>query len=103
MGRERGNPGKHLGAGRSDDVDLSHLILMTKKLGVCGCPPEPLFGLDKGDSICIWVKTKRKIDRLPKTRRSCQGGHSGQHLHRLKFTATDFGEDHGHTGKYFVP
>jgi hypothetical protein len=25
---------------------------MTKKLGVCGSPPEPRFGLYEGDGIC---------------------------------------------------
>ena len=61
MGRERGHSGKHLGARRTDDVDLSHLILMAKKLGVCSGPPQPRVGLDEGDAICIWMKAKREI------------------------------------------
>jgi hypothetical protein len=76
---------------------------MTKKLGVCGSPPEPRFGLYEGDGICIWMKTEREVDRIPKTDRTCHTGHSGQQLQPFQFAGTGPGEDHGHTGKYLFP
>jgi PAS domain S-box-containing protein len=76
---------------------------MMKKLGVSGGPPEPRFALDEGDGICIWMEAKPEIDRFPKTRRTCEAGHSRQHLQPFQFAGADRVEDNGHTWKYLVP
>src|SRR6202012_163828 len=77
--RKFGDSCKLLAARRPGEVDFLYLVLTTKKLGV------KIFQLqgipichpgDDCDCLCVWLKPKRKINRLVKTRRTHDTGDS---------------------------
>jgi hypothetical protein len=53
---------KHLRTRLSEYVKLAYLILMTKKFGVCCCPPETSLCIDHGDRICVGMKMQREVN-----------------------------------------
>ena len=68
MRRQLRNLFKDLMACRSDDVDLFHFILVTKKFGVRDCQPVlvPLrFAGDDCDRICIWIEDEERDRSSP--------------------------------------
>src|SRR5260370_18801713 len=73
MRRKFSNFLKDLTACRSDDVDLSDLVLMSKKFGARNCQPVlvPLrYACDDCDRIGVWMKTKRGTDRCSHSHRT---------------------------------
>src|SRR5262249_8061123 len=93
----------HLGARRSDDVDLSYLVLITEKFGVCDGHPlfVPLrYPGNDSDCTCIWLETKREVDRFPHPQRNRHPRHAPPRLPRLQ--AVDVSKNNRYAWEYPV-
>src|SRR6516165_1096342 len=90
----------------SDELYLSHLILMPKKLGTRDCQKSLIssrYAADNCDGFRIWLKTKSEIDRLLKTQRRCNTGHPLRpHLLPIQVSFSNCVKDNRHAWKYLV-